>query len=151
TAWEFDRRIKSDPHGEGLVLKWMRPVLGLLVLAILATLTRNQGQIYRNPGTLWQDTLNKNPNSWLAHNNLGSVYVRKGNLEEAIQEYLTVLRLQPNHATAYYNLGNAYKLKGLNNEARKQFDIALKLNPNFSPAQEVLESLGAQPESPTLK
>jgi tetratricopeptide (TPR) repeat protein len=131
TAWEFDRRIKSDPNGEGLILKWMRPVPGLLVLVILAALTWKQGQIYRNPGTLWQDTLNKNPNSWLAHNNLGSVYVGKGDLEEAIQEYLAVLSLQPNYATAHYDLGTIYLRQGRLEEAIQEFLTALRLQPFY--------------------
>jgi len=125
----------------------MKPVVGLLVLVILVALTWKQGQIYRNQETLWQDTLNKNPNSWLAHNNLGTVYSAEGHLEEAIQEFLTVLRLKPDHIEAHYNLGNVYKLKGLKDEARKQFEIVLKLNPNFTPAQKALESLDSQSES----
>src|SRR5437870_6507420 len=95
-TWEFDQRIKSDTHGEGLRLAWMKPVLGLLVLLILVSLTWKRGLIYRDQETLWQDTLNKNPNSWLAHNNLGNVYLSQGRPEEAIQEFLAVLKLRPN-------------------------------------------------------
>src|SRR5205823_4592479 len=85
-AWESDRWIKSDPNGKGHIPEWMKPIPGLLVLVILVALTWKQGQIYRDLETLWQDTLNKNPNSWLAHSNLGTMYSAQGRLEEAFQE-----------------------------------------------------------------
>src|SRR5205807_7396186 len=41
------------------------------VLFVLALLTARQCFIYKSEDTVWRDTLLKNPNCWLAHNNLG--------------------------------------------------------------------------------
>src|SRR6266446_4370000 len=130
-TWGFDQWIRSDTHGKGLILDWMKPVLGSLVLVILAALTWKQGLIYRDLETLWQDTLNKNPNSWLAHNNLGVVYSRQGRLDEAIQEYLTALAIHPDDTEAHNNLGTAYFAQGRLEKAIQEYLTALKRQPDY--------------------
>src|SRR5580698_3497491 len=45
-------------------------VLPAVLLAILGTLTFRQAAIYRDTETLYRATLIRNPESWLAHNNL---------------------------------------------------------------------------------
>jgi len=129
-TWEFDQRIKSNACGKGLILKWIKPVLGLLVLVILAALTWKQGLIYRDPETLLQDTLKKNPNSWLVHNYLGTAYLRQGHLDDAIQEYLTALKLQPRYILAHNNLGATYLKQGRLEEAIQEYLAVLNLQPD---------------------
>jgi tetratricopeptide (TPR) repeat protein len=133
-AWRFDR-WKSDPPGKGHIAEWMRPISGLLVLVILVTLTWKQGLIYRDVETLWQDTLNKNPSSWLAHSNLGMMYSSQGRLEEAFQEYQISLKLKPdNNMQAHNNLGNVYSRQGRLEEAIQEYLTALKIWPNYTEA-----------------
>ena len=50
-----------------------------LILGALTAITWSQNHIYANPANLWTDTVNKNPNAWIAHNNLGVVYQNKTN------------------------------------------------------------------------
>ena len=45
--------------------------IGALILVVLALLTARQCGIYRDLRALWTDTLAKNPEAWMAHNNLG--------------------------------------------------------------------------------
>ena len=80
-----------------------------------------------------------------AHQNLGSAYYDQGQLDEAIKEYTTVLRLKPDYADAHYNLGIIYKTKGLKDEAKREFETVLKLRPNDPKARLSLESLGSKP------
>jgi len=49
-----------------------------VVLLILGLLTWAQGRIYGAPEMLWRDTLTKNPDCWLAHNNLGLLLEKQG-------------------------------------------------------------------------
>jgi tetratricopeptide (TPR) repeat protein len=128
-AWGGDRWITSDPHGRGHILKWMMPVLGSAVLVILVALTWEQGQIYHDPKTLWQDTLNKNPDSKLSHNNLGNIYKKEGRFEEAIQQYLAVIRLQPDFINAHNNLGTAYAAQGYPEKAIQEYLIEISRRP----------------------
>lgn len=150
-AWGGDQFAESDTHGKGRLLKWMIPVVGSVVLVILVALTWKQGQIYRDEKTLWQDTLNKNPHSWLAHNHLGSIYRTLGHLDEAMQEYKTTLTLNPNYEVAHYNLGNAYRALGRFDEAVQEYQSALRLFPGFADAHNnlglVFEDLGRRDEA----
>ncbi|MDH8410078.1 tetratricopeptide repeat protein, partial [Klebsiella pneumoniae] len=47
--------------------------------------------------------LRLNPNSALIHNNLGSVYEHKAELDLAIKNYGAAIRLDPAYAEAFYN------------------------------------------------
>ena len=129
-AWILDRRIRSDPQNRTHLPERAKPALRLLILVVLATLTWRQGLIYQNLEILWLDTLNKNPNSWLAHTNLSTVYLRQGLPDEAAQEFLIALKLYPDHI-AHFNLGNAYSKQGRLEEAVQEFLNALKLQPDF--------------------
>ena len=53
-------------------------VLGLIVLLVLGVLTWRQAHVYKNLETLWRDTIDKNPQAWMAYNNLGLVLSERG-------------------------------------------------------------------------
>jgi len=67
----------------------------LCVVAVLATLTWRQAEMYGDIDTLWRMTLARNPGCWMAHNNLGMVLFEKGQLDEAIRHYRRTLEMQP--------------------------------------------------------
>ncbi|MHC4216321.1 MAG: tetratricopeptide repeat protein, partial [Planctomycetota bacterium] len=75
------------------------------ILVILGILTWRQEYPYLNNETLWRDTLNKNPNNWVAHNNLGVTLNLQGRFDEAIDHYRQVLQIKPNDVEAHHNLG----------------------------------------------
>jgi len=114
---------------------FLQPVLAAALLITLGTLTWRQCGIYANEGTLWLTTIARNPNAWLAHNNLGNTFLEKGQLDEAIAHYQKALQLKPDYANAYYNLGNALLRKGQLDEAITQYQEALQLNPDNAQAR----------------
>jgi tetratricopeptide (TPR) repeat protein len=103
-----------------------------IVLLILGVLTWRQARIYQDLETLWRDTLAKNPNCWLAHNNLGGLLTDEGKLEEAIWHCQQALRLMPDYVEAHNNLGNALMKQDRLSEAIDQFEQALRLTPDFA-------------------
>ncbi|MBT8407343.1 MAG: tetratricopeptide repeat protein, partial [Deltaproteobacteria bacterium] len=105
--------------------------LGLIVLVLLGVQTWHQGYVYGDMETLWTDTLQKNPLSWMAHNNFGILLKKQGKLEEAIEHYSEVLRIKPDHAKAHYNLGNALVSQGRLEEAISHYLEALRIRPNY--------------------
>jgi tetratricopeptide (TPR) repeat protein len=115
-------------------------VLPAVLLAILGTLTFRQAGIYRDTETLYRATLIRNPESWLAHNNLGVALLDKpGHLAEAKTEYQAALALNPDDAEAHNNLGNALaRTPGRLPEAIREFDIAIKLQPRLAEAHQNL-------------
>jgi tetratricopeptide (TPR) repeat protein len=102
----------------------------LCVVAVLATLTWRQAEMYGDIDTLWRMTLARNPGCWMAHNNLGMVLFEKGQLDEAIRHYRRTLEMQPDFWDADYNLGTALLGKGQVDEAIFYCDKAVRMQPN---------------------
>ena len=119
-------------------MPFLKVQIGAGVLLVLGTLTWHQALIYRNAGTLWTDTLQKNPNCWMAHNNLGNLLFQTGHVDNAIAHYRTALQIKPDYAEAHNNLGNALLQKGRVDEAIAHFQRAFQLKPNNA---EVLNNL----------
>jgi protein O-mannosyl-transferase len=108
------------------------------ILICLGLLTWRQSATYRDAETLWRATIAKNPDCWMAYNNLGVVQFEKGGVEDAIEKYQQSLRLHPDYAEAHYNLGSALLQKGYADEAIRQCEEALKIQPNEPDAHVVL-------------
>ena len=111
---------------------------GALVLT-LGLLTWRQAGIYRNPEILWRDTLIKNPDCWMAHNNLGLLLKNQGRIKEAMEQYHKVIQINPNDCGTWNNLGVALAAQGRLDEAIENYRQAIQINPNSSDA---LNNLG---------
>lgn len=121
-------------HGAARMPLWPNRTivaLGLLALLLLATQTWRQGQIYADSETLWRDTLAKNPESLIAHNNLGSILRQQGKHHEAMVHFSEALRIRPDAVEALNNLGISLDTQGRQEEAVVYFTEALRLKPNY--------------------
>jgi tetratricopeptide (TPR) repeat protein len=119
-------------------LQWPVVAGGFAILIFLSLLTWRQSATYRDLETLWRSTIAKNPDCWMAYNNLGVVQFEKGDTEDAIEKYQQSLRLHPDYPEAHYNLGSALLQKGYADEAIWQCEEALKIQPNEPDAHIVL-------------
>ncbi len=119
------------------------PFLKLLfcgtLLLILGVLTWRQCGMYANLETLWQKTLARNPDSWLAHGNLGLGFYHEGRMEEAMEHYRKAIQIDPNDYATMNNLGIALAAQGQFDEAIETYRQAVQINPNFS---EAMNNLG---------
>jgi tetratricopeptide (TPR) repeat protein len=105
-------------------------VTGLGLLGILGVLTWQQAQLYRDPQTLWRDTVKKNPGSWVSRNNLGNALVKLGKVDEAIPEYRWAIKRHPELRWSYDNLGRAYLQASRVNDAIVCFQKACEIKPS---------------------
>jgi tetratricopeptide (TPR) repeat protein len=112
----------------------MRCALSALLLLVLGALTWHQTRIYQNVEILWRDTLEKNPQSWMAHNNLGNALLREGKAGDAIGHFEQALQIKPDYPPAHGNLGIALVQVGRLPEAMAQYEEALRLKPNYAEA-----------------
>lgn len=104
-------------------------VAGLLLVGLFS-LTWRQAGIYRDVETLYSDTLAKNPDCWLAHNNLGLFQLESGAVVPSIVHFRAAVRLKPDCADAFNNLGNALaKIPGHAAESLAAFEQALRHDP----------------------
>ena len=100
-----------------------------LLLAGFAGLTFRQSAMYSDIETLWRTTIAKNPQCWMAHNNLGIALGARGLTREAMAEFREAIRIYPAYAEARNNLGLALINQGEVAEAIALFEEAARLDP----------------------
>jgi len=110
------------------------------VVCVFGALTWRQCGIYRDGRTLYTVTLERNPQCWLAHHNLGNMLFEDGKTDEAIAHYNAALRQNPDNVDIHFDLGKALLRAGRNAEAVPQFEFVLRLNPADAEAH---DNLGA--------
>ncbi len=116
---------------KNIFLKYGSITTGFAILCVLAFLTWSQQAIYQNPIALWKDTIKKNPNAWIAHNNLGNEYSRAGRFDLAAKSYSDTLKVKPNYAEAEDNLGLALLRLNRLEESKEHFLRATHLDPTI--------------------
>ena len=114
--------------------KWLIVSLLCLAIALLSFWSWERNKVWSNDITLWSDNVKKSPQKARPHYNLGRALSAQGRIDEAIEHYLTALKINPNFAKAHNNLGRALREKGQKINAIDQYVIALKINPNMASA-----------------
>jgi tetratricopeptide (TPR) repeat protein len=109
--------------------RWVVYGCAAVVLPVLAVLTWRQAGMYADSETLWRTTVTRNPQAWMAYDNLGSLVLDRGQVNEAILYSRKALEFHPNDEIAYIGLGNALLRKGQADEAMVNYQKALELLP----------------------
>jgi tetratricopeptide (TPR) repeat protein len=122
--------------------RWLAPVLAGALLLTLGVLTSRQAGMYRDTQAVYEETLARNPDCWMAHNNLGCVLETiPGRLPDAIGQFETAVRIKPDYAQAFCNLGRALaQIPGRLPEAVSAFETALRIKPDYEIAHSHLGS-----------
>ncbi len=102
------------------------------IYSLYTTITRVP--VWRNDFTLWTDTLKKSPDSFTAHNNIGIIYLERGEFIEAEKHFKEAIALFPNFAEAYVNLGNVFYKQGMFDRAQNAYETALLIVPGYKDA-----------------
>jgi tetratricopeptide (TPR) repeat protein len=88
-----------------------------------------------------KELLRCDPEDASAHHNLGTVYLRKGELTAAAEAFRHSLRLRPASAVTWLQLGHALRAGGRTGEAADAFAQALRLSPGSAEAADALRQL----------
>src|SRR5881628_2264330 len=121
----------STSSTTGAPTTWGLAGMATGIVIALGVLTWNQVQIWHDSGRLWTYALALDPNSPIAHSNLGELLDRQGRPAEAIDHFQQALRTKPDFPLAHNNWGMALKGQGRPAEAIDHFQQALRLNPDF--------------------
>jgi tetratricopeptide (TPR) repeat protein len=106
-----------------------------VLLAILTVLTWNQSNMYRDAETCYRTVIEKNPQSWEAHIEVGRALFDKELLDEASSHFQRALEINPARPwQAYDGLGNVLLKQGRIDQAIVDFEKALESNPNYPPS-----------------
>jgi len=110
------------------------------VVLVLAGLTYQRATVFENAETVWRDTLEKNPTSWMPNDNLAAILLEKAeqarlanNREKMLElageaEYYArrAVEAKPDQHTARSNLAEALRLQGAYDEALTHIQKAIE-------------------------
>jgi tetratricopeptide (TPR) repeat protein len=109
--------------------------IGAVALVVLSALTWNQTRAYRDLPTLWKHTIERNPGSWLAHNNLGLIYLDEEDYEAALKHLDRAIESKPRSVESYTGRGLVHIRIGNASQAVADFDRAVELDPAYPQAR----------------
>ncbi len=112
---------------------WSRG-LGVGLVGLFGFLAWQENRVYQNVETLWVKTLERNPAATLALNNLGTLRLQAGKLDEAASCFQRALEIQPDAPDVLSNLGAARLRQGRLDDAVVHFRRALELEPGSAQA-----------------
>ncbi len=107
-------------------------VAGLGVVAALFWLTTRQCAMYVDAQTLWTTTIARNPQCWMAYENLGGVLLGAGRVDEAQRQFQAALEINAQDVDAINELGVARMRKGEVDQAILELDRALEIAPGYA-------------------
>ena len=102
----------------------------LLTIVVLSWRAWVQTRYWRDSETLFKHALAVTTNNDVAENNLGIVYLRQGNLDEAISLLQAAVDLRPDNSPAHENLAKALLQKGKVTDALSHYRKLLELQPD---------------------
>jgi tetratricopeptide (TPR) repeat protein len=110
-----------------------RIVVGAAIV-VMAWSSHSYASWFSNSQILWTRTLQRDPSSWLAEQNLTSDALERGDFNAALEYAQRFLALQPDSADAHYDLGLAREKLGQGDAAGVEYREAIRRNPGKAEA-----------------
>ena len=104
--------------------------MGVLIITALTADSCLQTSYWRNSETLWNQALANTSRNYNAHNGIGDVLMKKGQLDDAIAHFRKGLEITTDVAELHHNLGNALLEKRNWTEAIASYRAALQIDPS---------------------
>jgi tetratricopeptide (TPR) repeat protein len=143
-----DRYMYVPAIGLFVIVAWMarewaavRPVrvpwvaaAGALLVMVLAAVSYQQVQYWRDNITLWEHTVAVTGDNYRGQTNLGFALAQAGQRTRAVEAYREALRLNPTYPNAHNYLGSVLADMGAYDQAAAEYEEALRLLPRFAEA-----------------
>jgi len=116
--------------------RWSVIAAGIITILIFGGITRHRGSYFRNDRAFFQQWLQTNPGKDIALYNMGMIFLREGNLDQAKRRFQRCIKASTRFAAgAHNNLGQIYAYEGEKGLARKHYEEALRIWPPHIPAR----------------
>ncbi|RJP77693.1 MAG: tetratricopeptide repeat protein [Desulfobacteraceae bacterium] len=122
--------VKSITRYAGKHVRIIMMVAFGFFIVLCGYINWHESKKFKNLEALWRDTISKNPDAVMAHNNLGIILKQQGLTNQAIQHFSRTIELRPDWAEPYVNLGSILIRCGRLSEAIQNFTISLKNDPD---------------------
>jgi tetratricopeptide (TPR) repeat protein len=109
--------------------------LSLALVLALGALTWQQSGVWRSSETLWQQVLDVDPNSSIAHSSMANVRYKQNRVPEGVELSRRAVAINPDYAEGYNGLGVGLAREGRVADAIAAYERALALEPRFDEAQ----------------
>ena len=113
---------------------WLQIAFSGILLLGLGGMTWRQCGMYRDVETLWEITLARNPECWMAQNNIGNALLQQGRIQEAIARFNKSLKLDPAAMEPHNSLATILLKEGKLEEAIAHLRAVTKINPALASA-----------------
>jgi protein O-mannosyl-transferase len=110
--------------------KYVGVLASMTAVVALGVATWARAGVYENSGTLWRDTVAKNPNSWVAHYNLGNALLQENMIQDAVKHYKQALEIKPDYLQAHNNLAFLLLQDGKIDDAIAHLEQVVRINPD---------------------
>ncbi len=114
-------------------------IVAMVFCFMLLAIGRNND--WSDATRLWSKTAKSSPSSYVAFNNLGFEYMKRGRIPEAIDALNRAVELKDDLAEAHVNLARCYAQLGQTNEAILHYKAALAHLQNTAEVRHELETL----------
>lgn len=126
SVWGFELWLKSSIPKAGSIPSL---IVCISIFLILSFASFRQLEYWRNTKVLFQRALELNPSNFVAHNNLGNIFVQEQRLTAAMEHFTKSQSLNPRYALAYNGMGLVSERFGKINEAIFYYQEALRYDP----------------------
>jgi tetratricopeptide (TPR) repeat protein len=89
---------------------------------------------YKTAEQVYLEGIRRNPKETLLHYDLGVMYYRLGNYEEAKKQVTEEMKINEANFMMYYLMGGIYKMEKRPEEAAMMWEHTVSLNPTFTDA-----------------
>jgi tetratricopeptide (TPR) repeat protein len=127
-----------DEQARRMIGRYAAGTVVALLIAVLGLMTLRRNVYYQDPLVMWNDVVNKRPESPRGHNNLGMLLLSGGMLQQAVEQFAEACRLNPYYSKARCNLGSALTSMGKLADGETQLTEAIKLKSNYAEAYYIL-------------
>jgi tetratricopeptide (TPR) repeat protein len=112
------------------IKNWLGIGIATTIIVALTTGTIYRNKDYQSNLSIWQSVVKAAPSSYRGYYNLGSQLKNQGEIAQAIDCYLTALRINPDYIDAHHKLGNILKSEDRVKEAAYYYRQILRIDPN---------------------
>jgi len=143
-AWavpDITEAIAKSKAYAGRIIQLFSVVFGIAVLLVLALVAYTQVGYWKDDLAAFGRAIAVTKHNAIAHNNLGSALLIRGELKMAESHFRQAIRIKPGYINARYNLALSLDQQGLHKEAIEELRRLLLICPDNPQAHNYLGSV----------